>query len=382
MLNARAEHVDCRHSAFGIRERHERERVKILVVRLRLIGDVIFTTPLLRGLRRACPEARLTYLVEADAAPVVRHNPHLDEVIVAPRTRGLKRMADDAALARRLRRTRFDLALDLHGGPRAAWLTWASGARERIGYDIKGRRWMYTRVAHRAPDLRPRHSVANQWDLLAAIPGWPGGAADPEHDAVEMPLQPDADARMAARLAAAGVAEQDELVVLHVSAGNLFRRWPEPFFAETAASLAAKPRRRIVLSSGPSDRAATARIAAGARQRMNASGGRIVDLGEFDLQELRALIGRSRLFVGGDTGPLHMAAATRTPIVGIYGPTLSAQSAPWRPRAIPTYSIELGELACRPCDQRACVPGDFRCLTTLGPAEVIAAAERVLEIPT
>ena len=341
----------------------------------------MFTTPLLRGLRRAYPRARLTYLVEADAAPVVRFNPHLDEVIVAPRTRGLKRIADDVALARRLRRARFDLALDLHGGPRAAWLTWASGARERIGYDIKARRWMYTRVAHRAPDLRPRHSVANQWDLLASIPGWPGGGADPEHDAVEMPLQADADARMAGRLAAAGVADDDELVVLHVSAGNLFRRWPEPFFAETAASLAAQPRRRIVLSSGPSDRAATARIAAGARQRMNASGGRIVDLGEFDLQELRALIGRSRLFVGGDTGPLHMAAATSTPVVGIYGPTLSAQSAPWRPSAIPTYSIELTDLACRPCDQRACVPGDFRCLTMLGPAEVIVAAEQVLSAP-
>jgi ADP-heptose:LPS heptosyltransferase len=69
-------------------------------------------------------------------------------------------------------------------------------------------------------------------------------------------------------------------------------------------------------------------------------------------------------------------------VVGIYGPTLAAQSAPWRPRAIPTYSIELTELACRPCDQRVCVPGDFRCLTTLGPAEVIAAAEKVLEITT
>jgi ADP-heptose:LPS heptosyltransferase len=341
----------------------------------------MFTTPLLRGLRRAYPHARLTYLVEADAAPVVRFNPHLDEVVVAARTRGLRRIADDVALARRLRRGRFDLALDLHGGPRAAWLTWASGARERIGYAISGRRWMYTRVAPRATDLRPRHSVANQWDLLTAIPGWPGGAADPEHDAVEMPLQPDADARMAARLAAAGVDDGDELVVLHVSAGNLFRRWPEPFFAETAALLASRPRRRVVLSSGPSDRAATARIAAGARQRMDASGGRIVDLGEFDLQELRALIGRSRVFVGGDTGPLHMAAATNTPVVGIYGPTLSAQSAPWRPRAIPTYSIELTDLACRPCDQRACVPGDFRCLTRLGPADVIEAAELALAAP-
>jgi ADP-heptose:LPS heptosyltransferase len=136
-----------------------------------------------------------------------------------------------------------------------------------------------------------------------------------------------------------------------------------------------------VLSSGPSDRQAAGRIAAGARARVPPGGGRIVDLGEFDLQELRALIERSRLFVGGDTGPLHMAAATRTPVVGIYGPTLPARSAPWRPRAIPTVSIEVTGLPCRPCDQRVCAPGDFRCLTTLPPAAVIEAAERALEMP-
>ena len=119
-------------------------------MRLRLIGDVVFTTPLIRALRRAHPEARITYLVEREAAPVVRNNPHLDEVIVAPRTRGARRITDDLALARRLRRERFDLVLDLHGGPRSAWLTWATGAPERIGYDITGRRWMYTRIAPRA----------------------------------------------------------------------------------------------------------------------------------------------------------------------------------------------------------------------------------------
>jgi lipopolysaccharide heptosyltransferase II len=348
-------------------------------VRLRLIGDVVFTTPLIRALRRAHPGARITYLVEADAAAVVRGNPHLDEVIVARRSRGVRRIQDDLALARRLRREGFDLVLDLHGGPRSAWLTWATGARERIGYDIAGRRWMYTRIAPRARELAARHSVANQWDLLEAIPGWTGGAADRERDAVEMALDPAADARMAERLSAAGVGPDDELVVMHVSAGNPFRRWPEAFFAETAASLAAAtPRRRVVFSSGPSDRDAASRIASAARARLGARADRIADLGEFDLQELRALIGRSRLFVGGDTGPLHIAASTTTPVVGIYGPTLAARSAPWRPASARTYSIELADLPCRPCDQRACGPGDFRCLTRLQPAAVIAAAEEAL----
>ena len=352
-------------------------------MRLRLIGDVVFTTPLIRALRRAYPDAWIAYLVEREAAPVVEHNPHLDEVVIAPRTRGARRIADDLALARRLRRERFDLVLDLHGGPRSAWLTWASGAGERVGYDIKGRRWMYTRVVHRPRDLRARHSVLNQWDLLEAIPGWTGGTADTARDGVEMALDAGADARMAERLTRAGVASDDELVLLHVSAGNPFRRWPEAFFAETAAALAAgNPRRRLAFSSGPSDREAAVRIAADARARLGAAAGRIIDLGEFDLQELRALIGRSRLFVGGDTGPLHIAASTVTPVVGVYGPTLAARSAPWRPASVATFSIEPAEaLDCRPCDQRVCVHDDFRCLTRLTPDRVIAAAEEALGLP-
>jgi heptosyltransferase-1 len=107
--------------------------VKILLLRLRLIGDVMFTTPLIRALRREYPEAHLAYVVEPAAAALVVHNPHLNDVIVAPRARGLRRLADDAALAMRLRRTGFDLAIDLHGGPRSAWLALASGAKERVG---------------------------------------------------------------------------------------------------------------------------------------------------------------------------------------------------------------------------------------------------------
>jgi lipopolysaccharide heptosyltransferase II len=352
---------------------------RILLVRLRLIGDVVFTTPLIGALRRAYPKARLTYLVEPAAAPVVRHNPHLDEVIVAPRRRGAGRLLDDVRLARRLRRARFDLALDLHGGPRSAWLTWASGARERIGYDIAGRRWMYTRVVARPRELRPRHSVRNQWDLLEGIVGWSGGEPDPARDRIDIALEAAADARMAGKLRGAGVGADDELIVIHVSAGNPFRRWPEPFFVDLAASLAAgHSRRRVVFSSGPSDRGAASRIAAAARERLGADAHRIIDLGEFDLHELRSLIGRSRLFVGGDTGPLHIAAATDTPVVGLYGPTLAARSAPWRPAGIPTMSLERDDLPCRPCDQRVCAPGDFRCLTQLLPVRVIEAAEEAL----
>jgi lipopolysaccharide heptosyltransferase II len=353
--------------------------VTILLLRLRLIGDVVFTTPLPRALKRAYPEARISYLVEPAAAPVVGPNRWLDEVIVAPRLRGWARIVEGVRIARALRRRGFDVAIDLHGGPRSAWLTWASGARERIGYDLPGRAWMYTRVVQRPRALRPRHSVLNQWDLLEAIPGWPGGGADPARDAVDMPLDPAADARIAARLAAAAISSDDEIIVVHVSAGNPFRRWPEPSFAALVAALAgANARRRLILSSGPSDRTAAERIAAAARQQLGGAAARVPAFGELDLPELRALVARSRLFVGGDTGPLHVAATTATPIVAIYGPTLAARSAPWRDPSLSTLSVEMDGLACRPCDQRVCAPGDFRCLTMLMPDRVIAAAERAL----
>lgn len=354
--------------------------MKILLIRLRLIGDVVFTTPLPRALKRAWPDARVSYLVEEAAAPVVSTNPSIDELLVVPRARGVRRLMDDMRLARRLRAAGFDLVIDLHGGPRSSWLTLATGAPRRIGYAIKGRSWMYTTTVARPRELRSRHSVVNQWDLLEAVDGWPGDRADPLRDAVDMPLDPAADAAVARRLREAGVTDAHALIVTHVSAGNPFRRWPEPAFTALLVSLVeTDPARRIVISSGPSDRDAAARIVAAARARLGPASGGIVDFGEFGLAELRALIGRSRLFIGGDTGPLHIAATTATPVVGLYGPTLPARSAPWRDPAVPTVSLEVAGLPCRPCDQRVCEPGDFRCLTTLRPEDVATAAERALQ---
>lgn len=353
--------------------------MKILLIRLRLIGDVVFTTPIPRALKRRFPDSSLTYLVEPAAAAVVRGNPHLDEVIVAPRPRGPARIVADLALARRLRHAHYDLVIDLHGGPRSAWLALATGAPERIGYVISGRTWMYTKAVPRPRALRKRHSVVNQWDLLEAIDGWPPGAPDAARDSVEMPADAAAEARIRTRLETVGITAAHELVVAHVSAGNPFRRWPEPAFSALVSGLAAvSPLRRIILSSGPSDREAAARIAATAKQALGPAADRVVDFGEFDLAELRALVERSRLFVGGDTGPLHIAATTATPIVGIYGPTEAVRSAPWRDPRFPTESVAVDGLPCRPCDQRVCEPGDFRCLTTLKPDEVLSAAERAM----
>jgi lipopolysaccharide heptosyltransferase II len=352
--------------------------LNILLIRLRLIGDVVFTTPLIRALRRQYPSARLVYVVEAGAAPVVAANPHLDEVIVAPLRRGWRRVADDARLGGTLKAGRFDIAIDLHGGPRSAWLTWASRAPLRVGYDVAGRHWMYTRTVHRPRVLRPRHSVENQWDLLAAIDG-SIAAPDPDRDRVEMPVDPSALAHVTERLRVLGVPAGAHLVLLHVSAGNPFRRWPEGAFAELAGGLAAASANRWVLvTGGPSDRDAAARVLTAARAKAGEAAARILDAEGLSLVELRAAMDRAALFVGGDSGPLHIASTSDVPIVGLYGPTLAERSAPWRPRHLRTASVDAGTLPCRPCDQRVCAPGDFRCLSHITAAAVRERAEEFL----
>jgi ADP-heptose:LPS heptosyltransferase len=222
----------------------------------------------------------------------------------------------------------------------------------------------------------PRHSVLNQWDLLEPL-----GieAADPARDAVEMLPDAEAGVRTAARLQLAGVASGSRVAVIHVSAGNPFRRWPADRFAALAALLTREqPPLVVVISSGPSEAGAAEQVALAARRAAGEAAGRIVLCGEFDLAELRALVDSAALFIGGDSGPLHIASTTRTPVVALFGPTLPERSLPWRDPSIPAIGVDVGPLPCRPCHQRQCVPGDFRCLTGISVEAVLAACRRAI----
>ena len=350
--------------------------MNILLVRLRLIGDVASTTPLLRALRRRYPDARLSYLVEPLAADIVRDNPALSHVYVAAAPGAPGRWWADLRLARQLRRARFDVAIDLHGGPRASWLTWASRAPRRVGYAIRGRAWMYTEAVVRSTGLTPRHAVRNQWDLLA-----PFGVPDPDpaRDPVEIAAPQAATARVDAVLADAGVTAAHTLIVIHPGAGSRFRQWPSTSFAALAARLAGNDRaRRVVLLAGPDDASRARGLAEDACRRIGAAAaGRVVSA-VFPLAEIPALVGRAAVYIGGDTGPLHMTGATTTPVVGVFGATLPEQAMPWRDPRWHAEAIDAGALPCRPCRQRVCAPGDFRCLTRIGVDRVAAAAERAI----
>lgn len=348
---------------------------RILLVRLRLLGDVALTTPLIRAVRRRFPDAHLSYLVESAAASVVRGNPHLDEVVVVPKRRGIARLIDDVRLARELRGARYDVVIDFHGGPRAAWLAWATGAKTRIGYAMAGRAWVYTHAVPRPADLEPRHSVLKQWDLLHPLGVGPG---DPRREPMEMVGDPAAARRVSAMLTRLGIGPEHQIVVVHVSAGNPFRRWPGEAFVTLAVRLAeSDPRRHVVVTSGPSEADAAARIVDAARQKLGSSADR-VSAPALDVAELHALTGRAAVYIGGDSGPLHVAASTTTPIVALFGPTLPERSMPWRDPRWFAEAVDAGPLPCRPCTQRVCVTADFRCLTRITPEQVLEAAERAL----
>ena len=304
-------------------------------------------------------------------------NPHLDEVIIAPRTRGARRIAGrpaaGAAAAARAVRPR--------AGP-------ARRPAQRVA-DLGERRRGTHRLRHQGTRLdvhadRRSRARAAAAALGARISGicsrrsrdGPGGAADAD-------ARPDRDgARPGRRRAdggrgwrAAGVAPDDELVVMHVSAGNPFRRWPEAFFAETAAALAAgNSRRRLVFSSGPSDREAASRIAADTRARLGAArrpyhrprrirpaGAQSADRPEPAVRRRRHGAAAHRR-VHGHAGRRHLRADA--------GGALGPVAARARSRRCPSKG---GRRICPavPAISGSCVHGDFRCLTqlTAGPGD-------------
>jgi len=139
---------------------------KILIVRLRRAGDIIMTTPAVTLLRKHFPAAKLAYLVEEPFRRLVEGNPDLDRVIaVSPKPP----FADFIRLIREVRHEAYDILIDLHGGPRASWITFWSGAKVKAGYEIKGKRFLYDVRVSRRGTGGPVHSVQNHANLVRAL---------------------------------------------------------------------------------------------------------------------------------------------------------------------------------------------------------------------
>lgn len=336
---------------------------KILIIRLRRIGDIVMTTPAVHHLRRTFPDAEISYVVESPYADLVSGHPDLDQVLELPPGAGLSRFT---SLIQRIRKGNYDAAVDFHGGPRAAWITLLSGARWKIGYKVKYRHFIYHSHLSRSPETGPVHSVENHINLAALLGGQKTNIprlciASPqiqEHRKIET------------FILNSGLSRR-KLVTIHVGAGNRFRDWGEANIIQLCRELTALPETSVVMVGAGEETAAAERISGRSRSGRNT----IYSLaGRLNLRELAALIARSRVFVGPDSGPMHIAAATETPIVACFGPTLPAHFAPWRSRR----TILQTQIDCRPCRQRNCVHGDFRCIRSIPPEKVFRACLKYL----
>ena len=333
---------------------------KILIIRLRRIGDIIMTTPAVSALRKGLPNAFISYLVEEPYRELVEGNPDLDKVIVIEKDQSKKSLLK---LIRQVRKEKFDVVLDFHGGPRASLVTWLSKARLKIGYKIKYRNFIYHIKLPRKPQKGHFHSVENHLNFVRAL----GIHIDPPPPLYLPPPQKN-EVKKVEKFVEENGLEGFKIVVIHISAGNEFRDWGKSNWVKLIHLLSKRPQVKTVLIGADEDRMAEKKI-------LKESKGSIHSLvGKLNLREVRELISQSSLFVGPDSGPMHIAASTSTPIVALFGPTLPANFAPWE--AIATL-IEK-KLDCRPCKQRQCVHEDFRCLRSITPEEVYQACLRFI----
>ncbi len=300
---------------------------RIALVKLSSLGDVVHALPVAASLRAARPAARLAWIVERREAAVLRGHPDLDEVIVAD-TRGWRRarrpgavrraLADMAALRRRLRQARFDVALDLQALIKSGAVARASGAPLRIGFAAGwGREPLSALFTNRRvlPPPSARHVVEQYLALLAPL------GVEARTLEFRLPSTPAVETRMEEWLATAGLKPHRRLVVLNPGAGREGKRWPLGSFTTLAQRLAHDADAHVLVTWGPGEEAAARTIVEGAAAAVLAP--------PTDLDALLALLRRASVMVAADTGPLHMAAALGTPCVGLYGPTSAARNGPY-----------------------------------------------------
>lgn len=289
---------------------------RILIVRLSAVGDLVQTLPVLCALRERFPHAFIAWVVQDRIAPLIEGHAALDELIPIPR-RWMRSPRHWLNIQRRLRRLRFDLAIDVQSLTKSALLAWLSGARWRIGFGgAAGRelsQWLNTELIHPSAV----HMVDRYLQLL-----WPLGIrrAEARFDLPETA----AEANAIGQLVRAADLE-GPFALINPGAGWPSKLWPAARYAAVASHLSrrwALP--SLVVWAGKQERVL-------AEQVVGASGGAARLAPPTSLRQLGSLARQARLFVSADTGPLHIAAAVGTPCVGLYGPWPAERHGPYGP---------------------------------------------------
>jgi len=329
---------------------------RILIVLLGAIGDVTRALPLLTRLRRVYREAHIAWAVEPTAAPLLDAHPALNEVLLYRRTRGpvafLPFLCD-------IRRRRFDLVLDLQRHAKSGLVSWWSGAPLRLGFHRKNTKegnWLFN-----------THTIAPVPDFSLKLRQYLAFA-----DALNLP---DDGVHFDLRLREE---EEQRVETLLASTGRPFAafflgsRWPSRFWFPQATATVARTLQQeygmaIVLLGGQNE-------AAFAREVNEAVGGKVTNLsGQTSLRDLIGIFTRAHLAFGPDSGPMHIAAATGTPVISLWGATSPVRSAPWGSEEL----VLSGLAACSPCYTRRCPIGRV-CMQRITPEQVLAAARKVL----
>jgi predicted lipopolysaccharide heptosyltransferase III len=334
----------------------------ILIIKLRHIGDVLLSTPVLRGLRAAFPDARLTMLVNRGTEGVLAHNPDVNEVLC------LEKGSWNAQLkfVQMLRQRGFDGVIDLTDGDRSAVMSLATGAPVRIGFNAE-HRWrglLYSKVAKPRP--MDQHRVDYDLCALRAL------GLDPKSGTPTVSVSPAEEQVVETWMKENGLlSAQDHplLVLLQPGARYSLKVWPHERFAELADRLADRFACRILLGGDQREREVAEQVARRARCAP------LVVAGKFSLLQFASLMKRCALFVGNDGGAMHIAATMGTPVVALFGPTYPQR---WGPRGGPAQVIYKG-LDCRACYHPTCLRGDDSCMQQITVDEVFEAAGRMLE---
>ena len=333
---------------------------KILLVRLRSIGDTVLATPSVAALKRFLPHAKVDILVEDWVAPVLDNHPHLDNVVVLERGGLMSR----ARVARELRAANYDVVYNLHGGTTATFLTRATGARHRVGFNT----YQYAQLHnHQAPSplllwgQQKAHSVEQQLALL----GWTGVPVT-DRPRTTLGIAPVAAAGIAQRLAEAGLADR-KIALIHPAAAFATKQWATENFARVVEHLAERGFAPVAVAA-PHEQALLDDL-------VEASSVQVVTL-ELTLPEVTALAARSRVFVGNDSGIAHIAAAVGTRCVVVFG---SSNIAHWRPWNSAPAEVVFEEMPCQPCHGYFCEKfAQPECILRVPVTRVTAAIDRVL----
>jgi heptosyltransferase-2 len=336
--------------------------VKILIRGTNWIGDAIMALPALRAVRARFPEAHISIVARPYVADIYRDQQICDRLINYDVQGAHAGILGRERLAGELRLQSIDVALLLQNAFDAAWLAWRAGISERIGYARDGRSLLLTKaVPVPGPGEIPPHEKFYYLELLRRA-GW--GDSQSDVTSIAMTVSEEKRALAADFLLKSGARPQSLRIAIGAGASyGSAKCWPPARFAEVANRLQSQSDADIILFGTAAETAVSNAISADLRRAP-------IDLtGKTAIADLPALLSQCHLFIGNDSGAMHVAAAVGLPVVGVFGPTDPLGTAPVTPRC----TIVQEKPYCSPCFLRRC-PTDHRCMTKVTPDMVEAAA--------